>query len=129
MEIRFKKKVPVATDQAQPLNRHQHLNQCHVISQKKFFLKTELQVQMSSRSVLLKTLLENQNLANNLASKNSRLENSRVIMLKEMTMNTSTSLMSLMNFSDRLMPFPQMKMRSFLSFKTKIVIMWRYVKL
>ena len=129
MEIRFKKKVPVAIDQVQPLNRHQHLNKCHVISQKKFFLKTEPQVQMSSRSVLLATLVENQNLANNLASKNSRLENSRVIMLKEMTMNTSTSLMSLMNSSDRLMPFPQMKMRSFLSFKTKIVIMWRYVKL
>ena len=78
---------------------------------------------------MLATLGENQNLANNLALKNSQLENSRVIMLKEMMMNTSMSQIFLMNYFDRLMPSLQMKMRSFLSFKTKIVIMWRFVKL
>ena len=70
-----------------------------------------------------------QNSANNLALINSQLENSTVLMLKEMMMNTSTSLIFLMNFSVQLTPFPQMRMRNFLSFKTKIVIMQRYVKL
>ena len=70
-----------------------------------------------------------QNSANNLALINSLQENSLVLMLKEMMMNTSTSLIFLTNFSVQLMPFPQMRMRNFLSFKTKIVIMQRYVKL
>ena len=74
MEIRFKKRVLAATELVQQLSKHRHLKQCLAISQKKFFLKIELQVRMCSRSVLLPILVEAQNLANNLALKNNQLE-------------------------------------------------------